>query len=629
MDNKFFIIDFDSTFVTIEALDTLADIVLEDNPQKEQISQQIKGITQLGMEGKISFTQSLEKRLALFAADKTQIEKLVSVLKKSITPSILRNKSFFKKNGDRIYIISGGFTEYIVPIVTQFGIPAKNVLANTFIFDKKGNVLGFDPKNPLSQKKGKVKVVNSLKLKGEVFVVGDGYTDYEIRKYNAANFFYCFTENVRRDSVANLADREVGSFDEILFEAHAERALSYPKSKMKVLLLENIHETAVNAFKKEGYSVKTVSKALSEKELIKELNDVSVLGIRSKTEVTSVVLQHAPKLIALGAFCIGTNQVDLETAAKKGVAVFNAPYSNTRSVVEMAIGEMIMLMRGIVEKNNSLHKGIWDKSAKGSHEIRGKVLGIIGYGNIGSQLSVVAENLGMKVIFYDVETKLALGNAVQVKTMKELFAKSDIISVHVDGRKSNKNLISGKEFKKMKKGVIFLNLSRGFVVDIIALKDALKLGQVGGAAVDVFPTEPVGKDDPFTSELINTPNVILTPHIGGSTEEAQYNIGEFVSEKIISYINTGNSMFGVNFPPISLPVLHNAHRLLHVHENTPGVLAQINNIFAKHSINVVGQYLKTSETIGYVVTDVNKQYKENIIDELKAVKGTIRLRVLY
>jgi D-3-phosphoglycerate dehydrogenase len=629
MDNKFFIIDFDSTFVTIEALDTLAEIALEDNAKKEEIVLQIKGITQLGMEGKMTFTETLEKRLPLFSANKSHIDILIKKLKKSITPSILRNKSFFKKNASNIYILSGGFSEYIIPIVTAFGIPEKNILANNFVFDKDNNITGFNKKSLLSQKRGKVKAVNSLKLNGEKYVLGDGYTDYEIKKYGASDYFYCFTENVRRDSVANLADLEITSFDELLFEIHAERSQSFPKSKMKVLLLENIHEIAVQAFKKEGYQVKTVSKALSEKELIIELKDVSILGIRSKTEVTKKVLQHAPKLMAIGAFCIGTNQVDLLTAAEKGIVVFNAPYSNTRSVVELVIGEMIMLIRGVVEKSNKLHSGVWDKSALGSREIRGRTLGIIGYGNIGSQLSVVAENLGMKVIFYDLETKLALGNAHQVKTLSELLSKADIVTVHVDGRKDNKNLISTKEFQKMKKGCHFLNLSRGSIVDLSALKSALQTGQVAGAAIDVYPYEPAGMDEEFVNELRGVKNVILTPHIGGSTEEAQYNIGEFVSEKLLSYVSSGNSVFGVDFPEIALPQLKNAHRLLHIHENAPGVLAQINQIFAKNKINILGQYLKTSESIGYVVTDVNKQYNEKIIEELKTVKGTIRLRILY
>ncbi len=629
MEHKFFIIDFDSTFVTLEALDTLATIALEDNPQKEQILQQIKGITMLGMEGKMSFTQTLEERLSLFSLHKDHIDILTKQLKKNITPSINRNKAFFKKYGRQVFIISGGFTEYITPIVAALGIPSENVLANNFLYDKKGVVTGFNSSNPLSQKKGKVKAVKSLKLDGEVYVIGDGYTDYEIKKHGAADFFYCFTENVRRDSVANLADREAASFDEVLFEVNLERAQSYPKSKMKVLLLENVHETAVAAFKKEGYKVKTIAKALSEKELIEEIKDVSILGIRSKTEVTQKVLQNAPRLMAIGAFCIGTNQIDLDTAAKQGVVVFNAPYSNTRSVVELVIGEIIMLIRDIVDKNSKLHTGVWDKSAAGSHEIRGKTLGIIGYGNIGSQLSVVAENLGMNVIFYDLETKLALGNAVQVKKLSTLLAKADIVTLHIDGRPQNKNFIGEKEFSQMRDGVIFLNNARGSVVDIDALAKAIQDRKIAGAAVDVFPKEPHGKDEKFTSPLQNLPNVILTPHIGGSTQEAQYNIGQFVSEKLMSFIDSGNSVFGVNFPEISLPAFQNAHRLLHIHENTPGVLAEINNIFAKHKINILGQYLKTIDTIGYVVTDVNKSHKENVIEELQSVHGTIRVRVLY
>lgn len=629
MNSKFFIIDFDSTFVTIEALDTLAQIALSDNPQKDQVLQQIKGITHMGMEGKMSFTQTLEKRLSLFSANKSHIDVLTAGLKKNVTPSITRNKAFFKKNSARIYIISGGFREYIEPIVSMFGIKPDHILANEFTYDTSGTIIGFNKKQLLSKKLGKVKAVKSLQLQGEIYVIGDGYTDYEIKKHKAAQYFYCFTENVRRDSVANLADKEVASFDEVLFEVHMERAQSYPKSKMNVLLLENIHETAVNAFKKEGYRVKTLSKALSEEELIDELKNVSILGIRSKTDVTKKVLQSASRLIAIGAFCIGTNQIDLDAAAKQGVVVFNAPYSNTRSVVELVLGEIIMLMRGISEKNAKLHTGEWDKSATGSQEIRGKTLGIIGYGNIGSQLSVVAESLGMKVLFYDLETKLALGNAQQVTSMRKLLSQSDVVTVHVDGRTQNTNLIGEKEFSQMRDGVVFLNLARGHVVDLDALAKAVQLGKVRGAAVDVFPKEPHSKDEKFENVLQGLPNVILTPHIGGSTQEAQYNIGSFVSEKITQYIDSGNSAFGVNFPEISVPILQNAHRFLHIHENVPGVLAEINNVLAARKINVLGQYLKTTENIGYVVTDVNKSYKEQVIKDLQSIRGTIRLRVLY
>jgi len=354
-----------------------------------------------------------------------------------------------------------------------------------------------------------------------------------------------------------------------------------------------------------------------------------VLGIRSKTMVTAKVLEHANKLMAIGAFCIGTNQIDLKTATTKGIAVFNAPFSNTRSVVELAIAEMIILMRNIVDKSAKMHKGEWDKSAKGSFEIRGKKLGLIGYGNIGTQLSVIAESMGMKVFYYDAEEKLSLGNAVKCKTMKEVLEQADVISMHVDGRKSNTNIIGEKEFAMMKKGVIFINLSRGHVVDINALKENIKNGKVAGCAIDVFPYEPVSNDEEFQSELRGLPNTIITPHIGGSTLEAQENIGNFVPAKMMDYINTGSTSISVNFPNLTLPILKDAHRLIHIHHNVPGILAKINQILAENGINIVGQYLKTNESIGYVITDINKEYDKDVITKLREIEQTIKFRVLY
>jgi D-3-phosphoglycerate dehydrogenase len=345
--------------------------------------------------------------------------------------------------------------------------------------------------------------------------------------------------------------------------------------------------------------------------------------------VTATVLENAKRLLSVGAFCIGTNQIDLDAALKKGISVFNAPYSNTRSVVELAIGEIIMLIRNLPDKFGKMHAGEWDKSAKNSFEIRGKKLGIIGYGNIGAQLSVLAESLGLKVTYYDIEEKLQLGNAVKSLTLEELLSESDIISLHVDGRIENTNIIGAKEFALMKNGVIFLNLSRGHVVDISALSSAIKAGKVGGAAVDVFPEEPISNNDEFMSELRGLPNVMLTPHIGGSTLEAQINIGQFVPMKIMDYINTGSTTNSVNFPNITLPILKNAHRFIHLHRNNPGILAKINHLLAKHDINIVGQYLKTNETVGYVITDINKGYNKDIMEELKGIEGTIKFRVLY
>ncbi|MFO0828231.1 MAG: phosphoglycerate dehydrogenase [Phycisphaerales bacterium] len=404
---------------------------------------------------------------------------------------------------------------------------------------------------------------------------------------------------------------------------------SFPKSKIEVLLLEAIHPDAVAAFKEEGYSVSALSDALDEDELVRHVRNVSILGVRSKTRVTQRVLEAAERLLVVGAFCIGTEQIALPAASSRGVAVFNAPYSNTRSVVELAIGEMIMLLRRTFDASSGLHRGSWQKSASGCYEMRGKKLGIVGYGNIGSQLSVLAESMGMEVHYFDVVDKLALGNARRASSMRDLLSKADVVTLHVDGRATNRNLIGDREFMMMKKGVIFLNLARGGVVDVEALARAVRSGRVAGAAVDVFPEEPKSNKDPFVSPLQGLKNVILTPHIGGSTLEAQQNIGAYVAARAIDYVNTGNSFGSVNFPQIQLPSLRGAHRLLHVHRNVPGILAKINGICAKRKINILGQYLKTTEDIGYVIIDVNKRYDEGVIAELREIPETIRFRVLY
>ncbi|HWA06778.1 MAG TPA: phosphoglycerate dehydrogenase, partial [Ignavibacteria bacterium] len=329
------------------------------------------------------------------------------------------------------------------------------------------------------------------------------------------------------------------------------------------------------------------------------------------------------------AFCVGTNQIDLNACLRRGVIAFNAPFSNTRSVVELVVGEIILLMRGIFDKSRNLHNGIWDKSSHGSYEVRGKKLGIVGYGKIGSQLSVLAEDMGMEVYYYDVLEKLALGNARKCHSLKELLKKADIVTIHVDGSEQNTNLIGEKEFRQMKEGVIFLNLSRGFVVDIDALVNSINSGKVRGASVDVFPYEPVSNDEKFVSRLQGLPNVVLTPHIGGSTDEAQRDIANFVPRKMIDFINSGNSYYSVNFPNIQLPSFENAHRLIHIHHNMLGILAKINAVFAGNNINIIGQYLKTNEHIGYVITDISKKYDPKVINELKGIDHTIKFRILY
>jgi D-3-phosphoglycerate dehydrogenase / 2-oxoglutarate reductase len=397
---------------------------------------------------------------------------------------------------------------------------------------------------------------------------------------------------------------------------------------MKALFLENIHPYAEEILRRSGIDITSFSNSLSESELIAQMEGTQFLGIRSRTQITHSLLENSPDLLAIGAYCIGTNQIDLDSASLKGVAAFNAPYSNTRSVAEIVIAEIIFLIRRLYEKIRYAHLGVWDKSADNTHEVRGRTLGIIGYGNIGSQVSMLAESMGMKVYYYDIIDKLTIGNAVRLSSLDELLKISDIITVHVDGNAANRNLIGAGEFFKMKNGVIFLNLSRGFIVDIDAMAANIKNGKIAGAAVDVFPEEPRSQDDKFFSPLQNLPNVLLTPHIGGNTEEAQYNIAEFVSNKLIEYFKTGSTFTSVNFPRIQLPSLTGSHRLLHTHKNLPGVLSQINTIFARNSVNVESQFLRTNENIGYVVTDVDKKYKDSLLEDLKNVDHTIKVRIL-
>jgi D-3-phosphoglycerate dehydrogenase len=624
-----FIFDFDSTFIQVEALDVLCEIIYENNSNGQQVLSEIQRLTNLGMEGKLSLKESLTKRIELLQANRDHLGSVIEALRHKVSNSVIRNRSFFKQHADDIYIISNGFKEIIIPIVQVYGIKPEHVLANTFRFDHNGKIIGFDEKDELCENKGKVLKIKSLNLKGEVIMIGDGYTDYETLQGGAATKFYAFTENVSRAVVVEKADRLAPSLDEILFDLSYKASVSYPKNRISVLLLENIHPDAVRIFEQEGYSVETVKGSLSKDELCKRIKDVSILGIRSKTQITPRILNCANKLHAIGTFCIGTNQVNLDECSKRGIAVFNAPYSNTRSVVELALGEMIMLIRNTFVKSTKMHQGIWDKSANNSVEIRGKKLGIVGYGSIGAQFSVIAEALGMKVYFYDVIDKLALGNAKKCSSLQELLALSDVVTLHVDGRKENANLINETSFEQMKDGVVFLNLSRGHVVDLNALIKHLKSGKVRGAAVDVFPEEPASNDEPFISELCGLPNVILTPHVGGSTEEAQLDIGNYVARKIIQYINTGSTFGSVNLPEIQLPEFQSAHRIMHIHENVKGILAQINNILLEYDNNIVGQYLKTNENMGYVITDIDNFHNADLEKRLKDIPNTIRYRILY
>ena len=405
---------------------------------------------------------------------------------------------------------------------------------------------------------------------------------------------------------------------------------SFPKEKINILFLENISDAAIRLFKQNGYiNVRKIAAALSEQDLIRELKDVHLLGIRSKTRITKKVLEAAPKLQAIGCFCIGVNQVDLEAATDAGVVVFNAPYSNTRSVAELVIGAAIMLIRQIPDKNKAAHAGIWMKDARGSFELRGKTMGIIGYGNIGSQVSVLAEALGMKVLFYDIETRLPLGNAAAAKNLKDLVSRADIISLHVPETELTRNMINRSMLKFFKQGAILINYARGEVVDLDDLATALAQELVSGAAIDVYPFEPEKNGDTFTTPLQGLSNVLLTPHIGGSTQEAQENIGADVSMKMFQYLERGITAGSHSVPALALPPVENAHRILHIHKNVPGVLTSINAALSGNHINIVGQYLTTNPRIGYVVLDVDKKLSQKAVGLLREVKHTIKVRVLY
>lgn len=408
------------------------------------------------------------------------------------------------------------------------------------------------------------------------------------------------------------------------------KSTSYDKSAMKVVLLEGVHPNARKMFEEDGYTqIEYYEKALPPEQLKTVLANARFVGIRSRTQLTDDILVSAPHLLAIGCFCIGTNQVNLSAAEERGVPVFNAPFANTRSVAELVVSEMVMLMRGIPEKNAAAHRGQWLKSAANAYEVRGKTLAIIGYGHIGSQVGVLAEAFGMRVKFYDIANKLALGNAQRCNSFEECVADADIVTFHVPATTQTRHMVNRETLQKMKKGVALINASRGHVVDVDALVAALEIGHVRGAAIDVFPKEPASNSEVFESPLCRFDNVLLTPHIGGSTQEAQANIGIEVAEKLIAYSNTGTTTGAVNFPQVGLPQQENAFRILHIHRNQPGVLSQINELFSKRKINIVGQYLQTSNAIGYVVTDIDRASDEAILQELKSVPGTIRARILY
>jgi D-3-phosphoglycerate dehydrogenase len=549
------------------------------------------------MDGKMPFNNSLKARIALLSAKKYHINMLVNKLRKKVSPSFARNKEFFKKNQGQILIVSGGFKEFIEPVVKSYHIDENCVFANTFIYDKKNNIIGANEENPLAQDGGKVKLLKHLKLKGPVYVIGDGYTDYEIKANGMANQFFAFTENIVRERVISKADFIAPSLDEVLYKLKMPMALSYPKSRINALLLGKETFIAAQNLKLEGYNVikrDSIEKAKN------DLPNASIIVSSLNNKLTE--LSSYNKLICLAIWGTNYNQFNNITAQQLAVPIFNSPFANTRSVVELGLGFIFQLLR------------------LSNTELRGKKIGIVGYGNAGSLLGVFAQNLGMEVLYFDEKDRAPIGNAIACKAMPDLLKRSNFVVLL--NSKKNGETIGEKELKQMQYSASLINLSYDDSVDLIAVNKFINKKKIFGFAMDCF--------DKNVYDKINQSNqIIATFNQSNSTLETQNNIANFTTGKIIQYINTGNVGASLNFPEIQLPTLQGSHRFIHIHKNKPGILAKINAVLALHKINITGQYLKTNETMGYVITDVTKKYDNEVINELKKIDATLKFRVIY
>jgi D-3-phosphoglycerate dehydrogenase / 2-oxoglutarate reductase len=637
------IFDFDSTIINAEGIELLVERALLRINEKERLRQlkKLKEITNIVTDGKMTFSEAVRQRFLLANVTLKDVEVVAEKIMETINPQVRETIHALQERDKNVYVFSISFEALAKRVTRELGVPDENVFANAIDVDHKNNVVGVDPKQPLFLNTGKVYLAESLRndkrLEGETAIVGDGYSDLLVRKNDIAKVFVYFAGTHVRPLIQNEADFTVDRFDQLLplfcstdeLPDTTTNLLSKENEQTQpsVLLLENIHQNAVQCFLDNNFDIrKTLKKALNEKELCDLQTPANLIGIRSKTHLPAQALNSMKDLWAIGAFCIGTNQIDLDAASIAGIPVFNAPYSNTRSVAELVVGEAIVLMRKIPEKSDAAHNGAWLKGATGCSEIRGKTVGIIGYGHIGSQVSILLESLGMSIIFYDIVDKLPLGNAQKATSLTALLNKADIVTLHVPDTDITKNLIDKNRLAMMKPGSILINSSRGSVIDLDALHHALKSNFLSGAALDVFPDEPASVGDHFLSPLQKLPNVILTPHIGGSTEEAQINIANYVSVKLVQYVNTGSTTGAVNFPQIDMPRIKGTHRILHVHKNVPGVLAKINGVFARRNINIEGQILQTKDNIGYLVVDVNSQISAQVFVIMGHLPETIKVR---
>jgi len=598
MQQPWFIIDFDSTFTQVEAMEELAAMSLKNDPEKDAIIEQIKHLTDLAMDGKMPFNKSLKARIALLSAKKYHINMLVNKLRKKVSPSFARNKAFFKQYQGRVLIVSGGFKEFIVPVVKSFNIDENCVYANTFIYDKKNNIIGADEDNFLAQNGGKVKLLKQLKLKGKVIAIGDGYTDYEMRESGMAEQFFAFTENIARERVIAKADYIAPSLDEILYKMKLPMALSFPKSRITAVLLGKDTFTAESFFQLEGYKV--IKRETLTTKTQTDLKEASIIVSSLKQEIEN--LNSFTKLISLAVWGGYNFQFNTHIAQQMAVPIFNAPFANTRSVVELGLGFMFQLSR----QTNT--------------ELRGKKIGIIGYGNAGSLMGVLAQNLGMEVLYFDEKDRAPLGNAIACKTIVDLLKKANFVVVL--NSKNTGTILAEKEIKQMQPLSCLINLSYDDSIDFLAAQKLVQSKKLFGLAVDFQ------KEENFNKIEINS-QIIATLNKRNNNKETQQNIAHFTTQKIIQYINTGNIGSSLNFPEIQLPALVGSHRFIHIHKNKPGILAKINAVLAKNKINIIGQYLKTNESLGYVITDVAKKYDNEVISELKKIEFTLKFRVIY
>lgn len=623
MELPWLIIDFDSTLVAAESLELLAEIALGHRPDQGECLAEVRELTDKAMAGRMPFGEALVRRLALIGPRPEHIGPLVAALHRRISPSFRRNADFLRAHLDRIYIVTSGFHEYVDPIAAEFGIAPERVLANRFMALSDGS-LDVDRSNPLATDGGKVEAVRRLKLDGPAIAIGDGASDLALAASGVCEQFYAYVESVRRPDVLEQADQVVPNLEAVLENLGFSPGIPHSR----ILLLEGIHPAAKDALSTTGFEVELRKDSPDAAQIGGMLNDVGLIGIRSKTQISQSLLDNAPRLLAVGAYCIGINQIDVAACTRRGIAVFNAPFSNTRSVAELAIAEIILLLRNLPDKMRELHAGHWRKSAAGSHEVRGKTLGILGYGKIGVQLSVLAEAVGMQVCYFDLEQRLAFGNATRCASLEQLLARSDVLSIHVDGRASNRNLIGSTQLSRMKTGAMLLNLSRGHVVDLGALDQALADGRLAGAALDVYPAEPRAGDEHFACALSRRPNLILTPHIGGSTEEAQLDIAQYVSGRLAAFVSAGASTGSVNFPELAFDRQPGTSRITHLHENVPGILAGIDRILAERQLNIAAQHLATNGEVGYVITDVESELDEAAIESLRSIPHTLRARLI-